>query len=167
MPARLLILPTGRGRSPIDEVLLGYTAVLKKTFWCVASRRAARSVIYIPLQPVRRVIIFLPLNWQKTIAEHVQEFGVIQKTRGYVLSDFRNNELIESFFTRLGERLLAIGELDEREQELMERAIALKTGIVPDLTSERAKAIYLAACLHIGMLKPQSRLDDIARKGGR
>ena len=75
--------------------------------------------------------------------------------------------MIESFFTRLGSRLVDIGELNSREQALMARAVTLKNDGVPDLRSEQAKETYLGACLDIGMLKPQSELDDIARRGGR
>ncbi|MGO9260214.1 MAG: hypothetical protein ACLQU1_28475 [Bryobacteraceae bacterium] len=66
----------------------------------------------------------------------------------------------------MGQRLNEIGEVNAREQALMMRAVVLRSD-VSDFRSERVKAIYLGVCLDIGRLKPQSSLDEIARRGER
>ena len=77
----------------VEDVLAFYSSPqMKFKFWSSASKDATR----------RRFFFSTPFNWQKTIAAHFREFSAVQDSRGYVLSDYKNGELIESFFARFG-----------------------------------------------------------------
>lgn len=141
----------------MDFYATGKVLGSKPKFWAKASKRATSRGIF-----GRRT-----LDWEKTILDHVREFGYIRNAHGFILRDFRNHELFEDLFVRLGARLREFGQLSAEEETAMNRVVYSKQGPVPLLESEFARAWYLSACLEIGRSKPLSALDDIAKRGAK
>lgn len=91
------------------------------------------------------------LNWSRAVREFVDEYSYIQDTRGYILE--ASGERIQDFLVRLTCRLHLHGEMTAAERDAFLRALRTDSP-VPELDSERARALVLKACLEFGRLRP-------------
>ena len=134
----------------VKQVIGFYSKLSRDEFWAAAS-----------LRTTRRFLGFLrPLDWQQTIMAHWLEFDTRQQSMGHILVDGKHQQWVETLFKRLGSKLQLLGLISEHEQELMVKAIVSKQERIPNLQSEKAKAVYLAACLEIGRIRLPSKSDE-------
>jgi hypothetical protein len=105
-------------------------------------------------------------NWEKEFIDHIQEFERIQNNRGYILKSRAGDELVESFFVRLGDRLHEMEFISEREREEMKRVVYVKKPPVPEL-QEKARQVYIKACTEIRRPRPSETSYDVARSISR
>jgi hypothetical protein len=92
------------------------------------------------------------LEWRAAMHDFLQEFANMEDLYGPVLKG--TGEVVDEFLARLASRLCMSGDITEAEKTSILAAGRGKASAMPELRSERAKALLLKACFEMGRLRP-------------